>query len=236
MSSLLNVDAIEVCYGEFKALHGVSMSLQEGRCAAVVGANGAGKSTLMQAIVGSLPKAAGRVMFAGTDITGLPAQTIVRKGMAIVPEGRRLFPSLSVEENLLIGGDMGRRGHWSLQALYALFPRLQERRSHPSTLLSGGEQQMVAIGRALMTNPRLLLCDELSLGLSPLMVREIYAALDTIVAQGVSVLLVEQDLGLAMARCSHLVCLREGAVVLQGEPDVLDRTTIKEAYFGLHHA
>lgn len=233
---LLEVAALDTHYGQFRALANINMTLAPGACAAIVGANGAGKSTLLQSIIGSQAKSHGIVRFRGEDITGLTADRIVKKGIAIVPEGRRLFPSLTVEENLLMGVDVGRRGAYSLDKIYARFPRLQERKGHLAPLLSGGEQQMVAIGRALLTNPTLLLCDELSLGLAPVMVQEIYVALTALRAEGVAILFVEQDLGLAMAHADYLYCMREGEVVLEGRANALDRGAIKTAYFGLHHA
>jgi branched-chain amino acid transport system ATP-binding protein len=221
-------------YGDFQALFGISFALEEGETVAVIGANGAGKSTFLKAIAGLLPRPAAAVRLDGRDIGALPAFEIVKLGVALVPEGRRLFPSLSVEENLLVGA-YGRAldGPWSLAAVYRLFPVLQERRHAPSTTLSGGQQQMVAIGRSLMSNPRILLCDELSLGLAPIVIRDIYAALADIKARGTSVILVEQDLVHAMSVADRAYCFMEGRVSLAGRPKDLTREAIHAAYFGL---
>ena len=172
---LLEVRALDAFYGDFQALFGVSLRVAAGEVVAVIGANGAGKSTLLKCIAGVIASRRDAILFDGEPIGDAPAHTVVARGIALVPEGRRLFSSLSVEENLLIGGQLGRPGPWSLPRLYELFPALAARRHQPSTSLSGGEQQMVALGRALMSNPRLLLCDEISLGLAPIIVREIYA-------------------------------------------------------------
>ena len=233
--SMLRLESVNVFYGEFQALRNINLQIELSQCASIVGANGAGKSTLMQTIMGSLDKVSGQIFTKSKLLSGMKSTDVVRQGIAIVPEGRRLFPSLSVEENLLIGGDVGRHGHWNLTSIYQKFPRLKERRMFPATLLSGGEQQMVAIGRALMTNPTLLLCDELSLGLSPLMVQEIYKAIEELKQDGVSILLVEQDLSLAIKHTDYIYCMREGEIVLEGKSQELDRNDIKSAYFGLHH-
>ncbi len=183
---------------------------------AVIGANGAGKSTLLKCIAGAIASRRDAIVFDGEPIGDQPAHAVVARGIALVPEGRRLFPSLSVEENLLIGGQLGRPGPWSLARIYELFPVLAERRTMPSTSLSGGQQQMVAIGRALMSNPRLLLCDEISLGLAPIVVREIYARLPSIVAEGSSLVIVEQDIVQALKAATRVYCLQEGRVALAG--------------------
>ncbi len=177
MPPLLEVEALDVCHGDLQALRGVSLSLQAGQVLALIGANGAGKTTLLRTVCGLMAPRAGVVRLAGALISGQRAERIATAGIAMVPEGRQLFPSLSVEENLQMGAVVGRTGRWNLAEIYALFPILREFRQRPATLLSGGQQQMVAIGRALMANPRLLLCDELSLGLAPLVVEEIYRAL-----------------------------------------------------------
>jgi branched-chain amino acid transport system ATP-binding protein len=181
-----------------------------------------------------LPRPAFAVRLGGRDIGALPAYEIVKLGVALVPEGRRLFSSLSVEENLLVGA-YGRHidGPWDLATVYRLFPVLRERRSAPSTALSGGQQQMVAIGRSLMSNPRILLCDELSLGLAPIVIRDIYAALADIKKRGTSVVLVEQDLVHAMSVADRAYCFQEGRVSLTGRPQELTRDAIHAAYFGL---
>src|SRR5262247_4260659 len=186
---LLCVRALEAFYGDFQALFGVSIEVAAGQAVAVVGANGAGKSTLLKSIAGLMRSRREAIVFDGAPIGDLPAHAVARRGIALVPEGRRLFPSLTVEENLLIGGQGGRPGPWSLARVYELFPVLAERRHMPSTALSGGQQQMAAIGRALMLNPKLLLCDEVSLGLAPIVVREIYARLPSLLAAGLSLVI-----------------------------------------------
>jgi branched-chain amino acid transport system ATP-binding protein len=221
-------------YGDFQALFGISFTLNEGETVAIIGANGAGKSTFLKAIAGLLPRQPSSVRLDGRDIGALPAYDVVKLGIALVPEGRRLFSSLSVEENLLVGA-YGRRdgGPWPLDAVYRLFPMLAERRHSPSTALSGGQQQMVAIGRSLMSNPRILLCDELSLGLAPIVIRDIYLALADIKTRGTSVVLVEQDLVHAMSVADRAYCFQEGRVSLSGRPAELTRDEIHAAYFGI---
>jgi len=198
----------------------------------VIGATGAGKSTLLKCIAGAIASRRDAITFAGEPIGDRPAHAVVARGVALVPEGRRLFSSLSVEENLVIGGQLGRRGPWSLRRVYELFPVLAERRRQPSTSLSGGEQQMVAIARALMSNPTLLLCDEISLGLAPIVIRELYARLPSIVAEGSSLVIVEQDVVQALHAATHVYCLQEGRVALAGSAGTLTREAIAAAYFG----
>lgn len=233
MSALLSTHGLTAFYGDFQALYGVDLALGAGETLAIIGANGAGKTTLMRAIAGLLPSAPGMVRLDGAEIGARPAPEIMGLGVAMVPEGRRLFPSLSVEENLLVGAH-GRRvaGPWTLETVFDLFPILRERRRSPGTALSGGQQQMVAIGRALMSNPRVLLCDELSLGLAPVVIRDIYAALPRIRAAGASVILVEQDIGQALRVADRVLCMIEGRVTLTGRPAELTRAAIHEAYFG----
>src|SRR4051812_19309260 len=190
---LLEVTALDAFYGDFQALFGVSLSVGHREVVAVIGANGSGKSTLLNAIAGLIPSRRNGILFDGEPIGERPAYDVVGRGIALVPEGRRLFPSLSVEENLQIGGQLGRPGPWSLRRIYELFPVLGQRRNSSSAELSGGQQQMVAIGRALMANPTLLLCDEISLGLAPIVVRDIYRRTPEIVAEGTSIVIVEQD-------------------------------------------
>jgi branched-chain amino acid transport system ATP-binding protein len=230
---LLAVDAIDAYYGDFQALAGVSLRVDAGQVVAVIGANGAGKSTLLRCVCGLMHPRHGTIRFAGEDIARIPAFEAVKRGIAMVPEGRRLFPSLSVEENLLIGGQSGRPGSWTLNRVYELFPVLAERRHLPAPALSGGQQQMAAIGRALMANPRLLLCDEVSLGLAPIIVRDIYARLPDIVADGLSVIIVEQDIVQALKAASHVYCLQEGRLALEGAARTLTREAIAAAYFGV---
>jgi branched-chain amino acid transport system ATP-binding protein len=230
--SLLETRALQAFYGDYQALFGIDLELGPGETAAVIGANGAGKSTFLRAVMGQLPAPAASVRFDGQPIGGRPAHAIVRLGIAMVPEGRRLFPSLSVEENLLAGAYCRRPGPWSLQRVYALFPRLAERRRVPGTLLSGGEQQMAAIGRALMANPRLLLCDEISLGLAPMVIEQIYASFVRIRAQGASIVLVEQDVKRAAGAADRVYCLLKGRVTLQGSARGLSLDDLSRAYFG----
>jgi branched-chain amino acid transport system ATP-binding protein len=230
---LLAVDRLDAFYGDFQALFSVSMTVAAGQTVAVIGANGAGKSTLLRSIAGLMDARADAIRFDGAPIGGGPAYKTVGRGIALVPEGRRLFPSLSVEENLVVGGQLGRPGPWTLARVYELFPMLAERRQLPSTALSGGQQQMVAIGRALMSNPRLILCDEISLGLAPIVVRDIYARLPSILAEGAAVVIVEQDIVQALAASNHVYCLQEGRVALSGAAGTLTRDAISAAYFGV---
>ncbi len=191
---LLEIQGLDAHYGDFQALYGLDMAVSQGEVVAIIGANGAGKTTLMRSISGLLRNRAEGIRFKGQAIGDLRADQVAALGIALVPEGRQLFPSLSVEENLLIGGKVGRAGPWSLNAVYDLFPILHERRNQPSTSLSGGQQQMVAIGRALMANPELILFDEISLGLAPVIIRQIYEAMPGIVGEGMTAVIVEQDI------------------------------------------
>jgi len=230
---LLQVEALDAFYGDFQALFGVSLRVETGQAVAIIGANGAGKSTLLKSIAGLMPTRPEAIRFDGAAIGALPAHAIAARGITLVPEGRRLFASLTVEENLLIGGQLNRSGPWSLARVYALFPALAERARMPAPSLSGGQQQMVALGRALMSNPRLMLCDELSLGLAPIVVRDIYAALPAILAEGTSLVIVEQDIVQALRAASHAYCLQEGRVALAGAARALTREAIAAAYFGV---
>jgi branched-chain amino acid transport system ATP-binding protein len=230
---LLSVAALKAFYGDFQALYGVDIEVGRGRIVAVIGANGAGKSTLLNTLAGLNAAPREAIRFAGEAIGGEAPYKIVKRGLALVPEGRRLFPSLSVEENLVIGAQVGRPGPWTLERVYELFPILSERRRQPSMSLSGGQQQMVAIGRALMSNPALLLCDELSLGLAPIVVKEIYAYIRRIVAEGVSAIIVEQDIQQALKIADHVYCMLEGCVALSGLAASLTREAIAAAYFGV---
>jgi branched-chain amino acid transport system ATP-binding protein len=232
-TQLLAVRDLDAFYGDIQALFGVSIEVAEGEAVAVIGANGAGKSALLKSIAGALRTRLDAIVFAGAPIGGLPAFAVAARGIALVPEGRGLFPSLSVEENLLIGGQLKRAGPWTLERVFELFPILAERRKLPSTSLSGGQQQMVAIGRALMANPKLLLCDEISLGLAPIIVRDIYARLPAILAQGTSIVLVEQDIVQALKAAQRVYCLQEGRVALAGAAKNLTREEIAAAYFGV---
>ena len=230
---MLETRGLTAFYGDFQALYGIDASLAVGETVAIIGANGAGKSTFLKAITGLLPSPPDAVRLEGAAIGGLAPARITLLGISLVPEGRKLFPSLTVEENLLIGA-YGRApgGYWTLGRVYALFPILAERRRVPGTSLSGGQQQMAAIGRALMANPRVLLCDEISLGLAPIVIRDIYNAIPAIKAQGTSILLVEQDIVQAMAVADRVYCFQEGRVSLAGRPADLTREQIHAAYFG----
>ncbi|WP_373377664.1 ABC transporter ATP-binding protein [Cupriavidus nantongensis] len=232
MNAILQVRALSSRYGDLQALHGVDMDVYPGEIVSVIGTNGAGKSTLLKSIVGLLPVQADAVRFGDAAIGGIGAAATARAGISLVPEGRRLFPSLSVQENLLMGKHTGRTGPWDLQRVYALFPALKDKRTVPATSLSGGQQQMVAIGRALMGNPRLLLCDEISLGLAPAVVREVYAALAAVGQDGTTVVVVEQDLSTACRVSERLYCLQRGRVTLSGRADALSAAEITQAYFG----
>jgi branched-chain amino acid transport system ATP-binding protein len=229
---VLAVSGLDAFYGDFQALFGVSVQVGPGEVLAMIGANGAGKSTFLNAVAGLVPARRDAIRFRGEATGGLSADQVLKRGIALVPEGRRLFPSLSVEENLLIGGQLGRKGRWSLETVYALFPVLGERRNQPSTSLSGGQQQMCAIGRALMSNPDFILFDEISLGLAPIVIKSIYATLPEIVAGGSGAIIVEQDITRALSVATHVVCLQEGRVSLAGRPAELDRAAISAAYFG----
>ena len=231
--TLLEVRAADVHYGDFQALYGIDLTLAEGETLAVIGANGAGKSTLLKTLVGVLRTTRGTISLHGADVGGLPAHRRVGLGMALCPEGRRIFPSLSVEENLLVGAYRARPGPWSLAAVYKLFPLVSERRSAMGVHLSGGEQQAVAIGRALMSNPRLLLLDEVSLGLAPVVVSQVYDALPKITLSGTTVLLVEQNVDQAVRAADRVQCLLEGRTVLEGAAGSFDRDQIARAYFGV---
>lgn len=230
---MLETRGLTASYGQFKALFGIDLRIEAGECVAIIGANGAGKTTLLRSITGVLRNDPGMILHHGEPIGALSADRVMQRGIAMVPEGRRLFPSLSVEENLLIGGQVRKgSGRWSLDEIYRLFPILKERRNSPGTALSGGQQQMVAIGRALMSNPELLLCDEISLGLAPVVIKDIYAALPTIRATGAAVVLVEQDISRALSVADRVYCLMEGRVTLTGRVDQITRDAIHAAYFG----
>ncbi len=233
MSALLRASGLTAFYGDAQALFGIDFELSEGEMVAIIGANGAGKSTFMKAVTGLVKTKAEQIVFKGEAIGGRPPGEIVQRGIALVPEGRRLFPSLSVEENLLMGAFAKRPGPWSLERLFKLFPILEQKRRLPGTSLSGGQQQMVAIGRALMSNPALLLCDELSLGLAPIVIKEIYDALPAICAEGMTVVIVEQDVVMAQRVSQRIYCFQEGRVSLQGASGELSREQVSQAYFGV---
>jgi len=230
--ALLALDTVAVYHGDLQAVFDVSLQVDAGQALALIGANGAGKTTLLRAITGLTPPRRGSIRFDDRDLVGLPPERIAVLGIAMVPEGRLLFPALSVEENLLMGTLTRRVGPWSLQRVYELFPALSEMRDRSAMRLSGGQQQMVAIGRALMANPRLLLCDELSLGLAPMVVEEIYRAFARIRGDGLAIVLVEQDVARACAVSDVMLCLLKGRVTLTGASAQVPRERIAAAYFG----
>jgi branched-chain amino acid transport system ATP-binding protein len=234
--SLLEVDDVKAGYGEFEALHGVSVALAEGETYGVIGANGAGKSTLLKVIAGLIRPTAGHVVLDGRRLDAERTHERVADGIALVPEGRRVFPSLTVRENLLVGGYAKRPGPWTVERVVELFPLLSDKLGRPGGRLSGGEQQAVAIGRDLMANPRLLLLDEVSLGLAPIVVKQLYAELPRIREAGTTVLLVEQDVAQAMSVADRVSCLLTGTVALEGVPNDLGREQIRRAYFGMDRA
>lgn len=236
MTKLLETQGLTAHYGDFQALFGIDLSVEEGETIAIIGSNGAGKSTFLRAVTGMRPATGQNITYDGQQIAGMTADRIHHLGLAMVPEGRRLFPSLSVEENLKIGAAGKRAGPWNLEEVYKLFPALLERWHHGGTELSGGQQQMVAIGRALMSNPRLLLCDEISLGLAPKIIREIYAAVPLIRERGTSLVVIEQDIAQALKVATRVYCFQEGRVSLTGRPDELSRDAIAKAYFGTEDA
>jgi branched-chain amino acid transport system ATP-binding protein len=231
--TLLRLEGIDSFYEDFQALFGVSLEVDEGETIAIIGANGAGKSTLLGAVAGSVPAGAGEIRYAGDGIGRLSAHARVELGISLVPEGRRIFPSLSAEENLLIGSYRRRAGNWNLPRVYELFPLLAPIARRSGAKLSGGEQQALAIGRALMANPRLLLLDEVSLGLAPVVVKQLYEAIPAIAAAGTTILLVEQDVGQALQAADRVYCLLEGRISLQGRSQDLSREQITAAYFGV---
>ncbi len=231
--ALLSTHGLTAHYGQFQALFGVDVTLDAGECVAIIGANGAGKTTLLRSLSGVLRNDPEAIRYRGEAIGALPADAVMTRGIAMVPEGRKLFPSLTVEENLLIGAHVRKgSGAWTLEAIYELFPILKERRNNAGTALSGGQQQMVAIGRALMSNPDVLLCDEISLGLAPVVIRDIYNAMPRIRESSAAVIIVEQDIGQALKVADRVYCMMEGRVTLSGTPSNLSRDAIHSAYFG----
>jgi branched-chain amino acid transport system ATP-binding protein len=230
---LLVTRGLQAFYGDFQALFGIDVTVGSGETVAIIGANGAGKSTFLRAITGLLKAEPEAILFDGEAIGGRAPPDIVRLGVAMTPEGRRIFPSLTVEENLAIGAwTKPRAVKDALERAYALFPMLRERRNAPGAVLSGGQQQMVAIARALASQPRLLLFDEISLGLAPVVINEVYAALPAIKATGASLVIVEQDISRALAVADRVYCFQEGRVALSGRPSGLTLEQIHEAYFG----
>jgi branched-chain amino acid transport system ATP-binding protein len=230
--SFAEIDRLEAFYGDMQALFGVDVSVAEGECLALVGANGAGKTTLLNCLTGLLGVGRGDVRLEGHSLKGLAAEQISRLGVAMVPEGRMLFASLSVEENLMMGTLNRRKGPWTLERVYALFPVLRERRTQLAPVLSGGEQQMVAIGRALMANPVLLLCDEISLGLAPIVVGQIYQSFADIRRDGTALVVVEQDIQRALGVADRAICLLKGRITLEAKATEVDLNRLSAAYFG----
>jgi len=234
--SLLTVSGLNAYYGDFQALFEIDFEANAGEVIAVIGANGAGKSTFLNSISGNVKSQGNAITFDGEAICGLRPWEIVRRGIALVPEGRRLFSSLTVEENLLMGAYAKKKGAWPLAQIYETFPQLKSKRMQSSLSLSGGEQQMVAIGRALISNPRLLMCDELSLGLAPMVIHNIYETLASIRDLGVTLIIVEQNVRQALAFADRVYCIQEGRVSLQGRANALKPEQVSRAYFGLDGA
>jgi branched-chain amino acid transport system ATP-binding protein len=234
--SLLTVDRLDVRHGLLQAVRDVSFDIGEGEIVAMVGANGAGKSTLLRAVAGAHPPASGAIVFDGAEITSTRAHVRVSQGIALVPEGRRLFGGMTVEENLRVAMRVGRRGYWTLDTVMELFPMLRARNDALARNLSGGERQAAAIGRALMTNPRLLLLDEVSLGLAPLVVEHLYRSMRSLLEGGATLVLVEQDLSRALSVATRVICMLEGRIVLDSPVAAATREQIVDAYFGLHRS
>jgi branched-chain amino acid transport system ATP-binding protein len=232
-AELLEVERLDVGYGDFQALFGIDLHVAEAETVSIIGANGAGKSTLLKAIVGLVQPMRGDIRYSGSSIATRPAHKRVAQGIALVPEGRRIFPSLTVEENIVIGGDVGRPGPWTKQRVLEAFPLLTRLLKRSGEGLSGGERQTLAIARALMANPRLLLLDEVSLGLAPIVVRQVYEAVPVIKAEGTTVLIVEQDVNQALAVADRFYCLLEGRIALSGVPGEVPKEQITQAYFGM---
>jgi branched-chain amino acid transport system ATP-binding protein len=231
---MLEVEDIHTYYGESHVLHGVSLSVPRGRVVALLGRNGMGKTTLIRSIIGFTPPRRGRIRFKGVDVTRAPSFRTVEMGMALVPQGRRIFPSLTVEENLTVAAAGGASRSWPLERVYALFPRLRERRQNRGTKLSGGEQQMLAIGRALMTNPELLLMDEPTEGLAPVLVREVGHAIAALKADGLSILLVEQSVPVALRLADAVHILSRGQIVHSSSPaELAADESVKSRYLGM---
>ncbi len=233
MNPILRTQALTAFYGDAQALFGIDFELFAGELVAIIGANGAGKSTFLKCLTGLIKVPLDAIEWKGQAIGGMATGEIVKSGLTMVPEGRRLFPSLTVEENLMMGSNAQRQGPWNVSRIYKLFPVLKEKKSLPSTSLSGGQQQMVAIGRALMSNPEVLLCDELSLGLAPIVIKEIYSAMPEITSEGMTVVIVEQDVAMSKLVSNRLYCFQEGVVSLHGESQSLSNQDISQAYFGV---
>jgi branched-chain amino acid transport system ATP-binding protein len=228
----LAVRGLDAHHGHFRALSGVDLVVAPGETVAVIGANGAGKTTLLRAVCG-LVRASGRIELRGRDVTRLRPHERARRGIVLVPEGRKLFPSLSVRENLLVGGQAGRSGRWTVDAVFDLFPHLPVLADRPGGALSGGEQQAVAIGRGLMADPEVLMLDEVSLGLAPVVVERLYAGLAEIGRAGLTMLVVEQDVGQALRVAARVHCLRGGRTVLEAASADVTAADVTAAYFGV---
>ncbi len=231
--SLLEIENASVYYEDFQALYDVNIKIDEGEIFACIGANGAGKSTMLKTVAGVLVPRRGRILFDGQPIDHMPTYKRVEVGISSVPEGRRVFPSLTVNENLIIGAYRNRKGPWTTDTIYELFPLLQPLKKRQAAGLSGGEQQALAIGRALMANPRLVLMDEVSLGLAPVVIKRIYDSFPTLISNGCTILVVEQDVQHVLTVASHVACFLEGRIALQGRPDELTNEQITAAYFGV---
>ena len=231
--SLLRIEGLQAGYGLLKAVRSVSFDCEQGQVLALVGANGAGKTTLLRTLAGAHAASAGSIVFDGRDITTLRAPRRVGLGIAMVPEGRRLFSGMSVEDNLRVAGMRARKGPWNLESVLEAFPQLKPKLKAAAGTLSGGQQQATSIARALMTNPRVLLLDEISLGLSPIAVDQVYQSLQGLIDAGTTLVLVEQDLTRALAVATRVICMLEGGIALQGRRDELSREAITQAYFGL---
>ncbi|MCE5253246.1 MAG: ABC transporter ATP-binding protein [Actinomycetia bacterium] len=231
--SLLQIENASVFYEDFQALYDINITVEEGEIFACIGANGAGKSTMLKTVAGVLVPKVGRILFDGRPIDHMPPYKRVELGISSVPEGRRVFPSLTVHENLLIGAYRNRKGPWTTDAVYDLFPLLRPLKKRQASGLSGGEQQALAIGRALMANPRLILMDEVSLGLAPVVIKRIYEAFPTLLENGCTILVVEQDVQHVLTVATHVACFLEGRIALQGVPSELTNEQITAAYFGV---
>ena len=230
---LLAVEQLSVFYDQFCAVDAVDLTVQAGEVVSIIGANGAGKSSLLKAIIGQADRIEGVIRYCGEDLAGQSTAEIVAKGIALVPEGRRLFPSLSVEENLHIGWEVGTQGGIGIEEVFGFFPVLKERYRQKARELSGGQQQMVALGRALLANPRLLLCDEISLGLAPVIIDSLYKLIPVIKERGIGILIVEQDITRSLAVADRFYCFLEGKVTLASRPSATSREVVMQHYFGL---
>jgi branched-chain amino acid transport system ATP-binding protein len=231
--SLLEIENVSVYYEDFQALYDINIKIEEGEIFACIGANGAGKSTMLKTVAGVLIPKRGRILFDGQPVDQMPTYKRVEVGISSVPEGRRVFPSLTVHENLLIGAYRERKGPWNVDTIYELFPLLVPLKKRQAAGLSGGEQQALASGRALMANPRLILMDEVSLGLAPVVIKRIYEAFPTLLNNGTTILVVEQDVQHVLTVASHVACFLEGRIALQGKPSELTNDQITAAYFGV---